>query len=452
MHRETVSEAFSFRPFRSDPAPPADVAMPREKIPVRQLQPGLYIELPLKWNEHPFLFSRFKLKAHSEIRLIQHLGLEEVWYYPEKSLAEPAPASQPQIETVAADDAAMREQWQEKNEHAEELRKRRLEIQRVEKQYNEVVGNVKELMSMMNASPVQAMEQATKMVGSIVATLKADKETLVHLMNANNLDDGLYYHVLNVSVLSLLLARELGVEDREQMMTLGLAGLLHDIGQTKLPSQLVRKTTPLTKPESDLYQRHIRYALEMIGLHAKLKLTVKPLLLTIIEQHHVLLDGSGYPDIPAEKMHPLAKILATVNHYDKLCNHVDPKQSMTPHEALSLMFSKNLAKFDKKTLQTLVKLLGIYPPGTVVQLSDESTGIVISLNRAELLKPRILLYSAEIPKDEAVIIDLSQHGDLSIRKSLRPAQLSKEMYEYLNPRERVSYFFALNKPAGTENL
>jgi hypothetical protein len=140
-----------------------------------------------------------------------------------------------------------------------------------------------------------------------------------------------------------------------------------------------------------------------------------------------------------------------VNYYDKLCNHVDPKQSMTPHEALSLMFSKQVAKFDKQTLQTLVKLLGIYPPGTVVQLSDDSVGIVISLNRSELLKPGVLIYSADIPKEEAVIIDLSRHTDLTIRKSLRPAQLSKEMFEYLNPRERVSYFFALNKPAGQEN-
>jgi len=316
----------------------------------------------------------------------------------------------------------------------------------VEKQYNEVVGNVKELMAMMTNAPVQAMTEATKMVGSIVATLQADKETLVHLMNANNLDDGLYYHVLNVSVLSLLLAREVGINDKEQMMTLGLAALLHDIGQVKLPAQILRKTTPLTKPESDLYERHVRHAIEMIGLHAKLKLTVKPMLLTIIEQHHILLDGSGYPNIAADKMLPLSKILATVNYYDKLCNHVDPKQSMTPHEALSLMFSKQVAKFDKQTLQTLVKLLGIYPPGTVVQLSDDSIGIVISLNRRELLKPGVLIYSAEVPKDEAVIIDLSRHTELTIRKSLRPAQLSKEMFEYLNPRERVSYFFALNKP------
>jgi HD-GYP domain-containing protein (c-di-GMP phosphodiesterase class II) len=427
--------------------------MPKEKISVHQLAPGLYIELPLKWNEHPFLFSRFKLKDKNEIKLIQQLGLKELWYYPEKSETAPSPAAAPNVSApVLADDTAMQAQWDEKKEHAENLRRRRSEIQRVEKQYNEVVGNVKELMSMMANSPVQAMEQASKMIGSIVATLQADKETLVHLMNANNLDDSLYYHVLNVSVLSLLLAREMGIQDKEQMMTLGLAALMHDIGQVKLPPQIVRKTGPLSKPESDLYERHVRYALEMIGQHAKLKLTVKPLLLTIIEQHHVMLDGSGYPaDVAPAKMLPLSKILATVNYYDKLCNHVDPKQSMTPHEALSLMFSKQVAKFDKLTLQTLVKLLGIYPPGTVVQLADDSIGIVISLNRKELLKPGVLIYSADIPKEEAVIIDLARHTDLTIRKSLRPAQLSKEMFEYLNPRERVSYFFALNKPGQESN-
>ncbi len=426
--------------------------MPKEKISVHQLQPGLYIELPLQWNEHPFLFARFKLKNSGEIKLIRQLGVEELWYYPEKSQTTPleAPAPGAAVATPEpADDSSMQALWQEKKEHAESLQLRRKEIQHVERQYNEVVGNVKDLMSKMAGTPVQAMNEAGKVVGSIVATLQADKETLVHLMNANNLDESLYYHVLNVSVLSLLLAREMGITDTEQMMTLGLAALLHDIGQIKLPPQLVRKATPLTKPESDLYERHVRFAAEMIGQHAKLKLTVKPVLLTVIEQHHVMLDGSGYPsNIVASKMLPLSKILATVNYYDKLCNHIDPKQSMTPHESLSLMFSKQVAKFDKTTLQTLVKLLGIYPPGTVVQLSDESIGIVISLNRKELLKPGVLIYSADIPKAEAVIVDLSQHTDLTIRKSLRPAQLSKEIFEYLNPRERVSYFFAVNKPDG----
>ena len=420
--------------------------MSRKSIPVRQLQPGLYIELPLRWNEHPFLLSKFRIKDAQQILLIRSLGVSEVWFYPEKSHAEPlAPETEPTPDPdVGATQQVLQQQWDEKKEQAARLSQRRQEIRRVEKQYGEVVGEVKDLMGKMSSSPVQAMNEAAKVVGSIVATLGADKEVLVHLMNANNLDDTLYYHVLNTSVLSLMVAREIGIGDKEQLMTLGLAALMHDMGHAKLPPQLLRKTVPLTKPEADLYARHVRFATEMINQYAKLKLTVKPTLLAIIEQHHVFLDRSGYPaDIDPAKMHPLAKILAIVNYYDELCNHNDPKQSLTPHEALSLMFSKQAAKFDKQILQALVKMLGIYPPGTVVQLSDESIGIVIYLNRKELLKPGVLVYSPEIPKSEAVIVDLTAQGDLSIRKSLRPAQLLPEEFEYLNPRERISYFFAL---------
>lgn len=143
------------------------------------------------------------------------------------------------------------------------------------------------------------------------------------------------------------------------------------------------------------------------------------------------------------KIHQLGRLLAVVNYYDELCNHNDPMQSMTPHEALSLMFSKQAAKFDKQSLQALVKMLGIYPPGTVVQLSDESFAIVIYLNRKDLLRPGVLIYSPDVPKQDSVIIDLSEQTELTIRKSLRPSQLTKDIFEYLSPRERISYFFAL---------
>jgi HD-GYP domain-containing protein (c-di-GMP phosphodiesterase class II) len=420
--------------------------MPRELLPVRQLQPGLYIELPLRWNEHPFLLSKFRIKDEQQVLLVRSLGLSEVWFYPEKSHTKPLPPETQVVPDadVATTQQALEQHWDEKKEQSRRLSQRRLEIQRVEKQYNEVVDEVKDLMGKMNNLPVQAMNEATKVVDSIVATLSADKEVLVHLMNANNLDDTMYYHALNTSVLSLLVAREIGISDKEQLMALGLAALLHDLGHAKLPPQLLRKTTPLTKPEAELYARHVRFATEMISQHAKLKLTVKPTVLAVIDQHHVFLDRSGYPaDVDPAKMHPLSKILAIVNYYDELCNHNDLKQCLPPHDALSLMFSKLAAKFDKQILQALVKMLGVYPPGSVVQLSDESIGIVIYLNRKELLKPGVLIYSAEIPKAEAVIVDLAEHADLSIRKSLRPAQLSAEVFEYLSPRERISYFFSL---------
>lgn len=417
--------------------------MSKEEIKVSQLQPGLFIELPLKWHEHPFLMAKFVIKNENQISIIRQLGLRKVWYFPDRSSVLPLPeeADAPEV----PDDAVKTEldaAWLEKQERARELEQRRRDIQKVEKQYDQTVNQVKSLMIRMNSLPAQAISEAGVVVDKIVNALLSDKETLIHLMNSNNPDDTLYYHVLNVSVLSLLLAREAGMPEK-LYSALGFAALMHDIGQIKIPPQIVRKTTALTKPEQDLYEQHVRHGFDMVKKFGE----SGPLVWDVVAQHHEFCDGTGYPKrLKGIDISELAKIVCIVNHYDKLCNHNDPRQSMTPHEALSLMFAKQGSKFDKKYLQLLVKLLGIYPPGTVVQLSDERLGMVISLNRTELLKPSILLYDPGVPKEEAVILDLAANGELSIQRSIKPVQLKPEVYAYLNPRERVSYFFKMAAP------
>ena len=92
---------------------PKDGAMSRESIPVRQLQPGLYIELPLRWNEHPFVLSKFRIKDAQQILLIRSLGLKDVWYYPEKSRVQPL---EPETEAIpdpdeAATQQVLQQQW-----------------------------------------------------------------------------------------------------------------------------------------------------------------------------------------------------------------------------------------------------------------------------------------------------------------------------------------------------
>ncbi|MDX5299077.1 MAG: DUF3391 domain-containing protein, partial [Gammaproteobacteria bacterium] len=370
--------------------------MNRETLNVSQLQPGLFIELPLKWHEHPFLFAKFEIKDAQQVAIIRQLGLKTVYYYPERSTTLPLPEEADAPPAPSENPVELNEAWKEKQAQAEALEKRRREVKKVEKQYNQVIGQVKSLMMRMNSLPAQAISEAGQVVDRIVEALLSDTETVIHLMNANDLDDTVYYHSLNVSVLSLLLAREAGMPEK-LYPTLGFAALMHDIGTIRIPQQIVRKTAPLTKPEQDYYEQHVRYGVEMVK---KFGQGTSQLVWDVIDQHHEFCDGSGYPNrLKGSEMNELAKIVALVNFYDKQCNHNDPRQSMTPHEALSLMFAKLGPKFEKKYLQLFVKLLGIYPPGTVVQLSDERVGMVISLNREELLKPSILLYDASIPKE-----------------------------------------------------
>ena len=246
----------------------------------------------------------------------------------------------------------------------------------------------------------------------------------------------MYFHSLNVTMLSLMMARDIGVPP-ESAQLLGLGALFHDIGCREIPDKILMKTEPLTQAERNYYELHCQYGWD-IGRALKLP----PAALTIIHEHHELADGSGYPrKLKGEQIDPLARIVAIANHYDELCNPVNVLNALTPHEALATMFAKLRGKFDAKLLQTFVRCLGVYPPGTVVQLSNDAIGMVITVNTAKPMKPMVLVYDHEIPKEEAILVNLDGEDGVNIAKAIRPAQLPREICNYLSPRRQVSYYF-----------
>ncbi|NQZ52124.1 MAG: HD family phosphohydrolase, partial [Moritella sp.] len=98
-------------------------------------------------------------------------------------------------------------------------------------------------------------------------------------------------------------------------------------------------------------------------------------------------------------------------------------------------------------LKLLVKVVGVYPPGSIVRLSNDQIGMVLSVNTNRLLYPNILIYDAEVPRAEAPIIDLEQL-ELTITGVIKPDKLPERVYEYLNPRSRISYYFESTKDNG----
>ena len=141
----------------------------------------------------------------------------------------------------------------------------------------------------------------------------------------------------------------------------------------------------------------------------------------------------------------LARIVAIANYYDELCNPFNLAHALTPHEALSMMFAKHRAKFDPRLLQMFIRCLGVYPPGTVVQLSNGMTGMVATVNTDRPMKPMVVVYDRDVPRLEAIMVDLDLETDLHIIKALRPGQVPPEVYVYLSPRKRISYYFDATK-------
>lgn len=416
--------------------------MSEQRISIDQARIGLFIRLD-DWMDHPFLFSSFKIRNEKQLKVLRSLGLKEVICLLEKSDTEPLPP--PRVDTPPTPpqpvDPEVEAMWQAKKARREQLARQREAFGRCEKKFTSGMATVKGLLRNLFAKPQESLEQAQALVTEMVDSLLAEKDVLIHLMNTKSGDEGAYYHALNVTMLSLMLAREAGFTAKE-MHDLGQGTLLHDIGKERVPSQILLKKTPWTAAERNFYQEHVVYGREMAA-----KLPGLPAgALEVIAMHHENLNGSGFPgQLAGASIGRFARIANIANTFDNYCNRVNPAESMIPSEALSFMFRKERDKYDPGLMQHFIRCLGVYPPGSVVKLNNDVIGLVVSVNSGQLLHPTILLYDAKVPKEEALLVNLADEPDLSVTATLRPASLPREVFEYLNPRSRISYYADADK-------
>ena len=130
-----------------------------------------------------------------------------------------------------------------------------------------------------------------------------------------------------------------------------------------------------------------------------------------------------------------------MNHYDGLCNPANRVDTLTPHEALSVLFAKEKAHFDPATLNAFIRMMGVYPPGSVVQLVNGLYALVVSVNSARPLRPKVIVHDPDALQGHGPVLDLESLPELGILRSLKPSQLPRAALDYLSPRQRIYYFF-----------
>ena len=408
------------------------------RIAVDRLRPGMYVRLELKWLDHPFPFNSFKIRDQKQLDTLLSLGLREVFYDPEKSDTEPLPpeACPTPTSTQPLMPEADRLALAEKKRRIERVSREREAIQRCEKKFVGAISAVKNLMRNLLARPEESVQAAHALIREMVESLLADHNVAIHLMNDKIAGEDVYYHSLNVAVLAMMLGRESGLT-AEEISLLGVGALFHDVGKSRIPDTVLLKTEPLNHAERALFQLHCHMGEEIAE-----QLGLAPEAIVIIAQHHETMNGKGYPHgLQGDKISRLARIVAIVNAYDNHCNRINPNDSITPHEALALMFSHERERYDNDLLKVFIKAMGVYPPGSIVQLSNEAVGMVVSVNSQQALRPSVLVYEPAVPKEEAIIYDLTDDPEIRIVECIRPNLLLREIYDYLSPRKRVTYYF-----------
>lgn len=413
------------------------------KITVDRLQPGLHIRLPVKWNEHPFLFNSFKIKDQEQIRLIKHLGIQHVFLNPGQSDTQPLPPvtntnpvdeQENEVESDINNEAD--KLWQEKQNRIEKLSAYRRRVISCEKEFERSLARMRAVMNKIRSRPMDAVDEAAQLVDDIVDKLLSDDSVTLHLMNGKSEFEDIYFHSLNVSVIAMMIGRAKGYP-AETIKEIAFASLFHDIGKIRIPTAIVRKQTPLTEPERNYLKMHTKYGLEISQNIKEFPDSAR----RVIEQHHELLDGSGYPQgLKGDEIDELAQVIAVANAFDNLCHPNVPSEQKIPYVALSHLYKNCKHIYNNENLNILVKFMGVFPPGTVVQLSNEMVGLVISVNANSLLYPNVLIYDPSVPRTQAPIIDLADK-DIKIVNAILPHKLPDKVREYLNPRSRISYFF-----------
>lgn len=410
-----------------------------------QLRVGLYVHIDLGWMDHPFTFNNFKIKDEEQIAEIRKLHLKQLRYDPLRSDCEPAVTAEAASQPAATESETAPPEADSEETSKQDTRQRRLKelnqaIQECEKKFDQASGAVRKIEREIHRSPPKTMEEAQVLVDAMVDSLLSEGEVVLYAMQPKPGAVDQYSHALNVTVLSLVLAKSLDMT-ADDARHLGIGAMFHDIGKSDIPDRVSKKTDPLTKAEMALMQQH-----PAMGANFGQRIGMPPEVIRILLQHHEHIDGSGYPSqLKQDQISALARIVVVANLYDNLCNPINPAQAMTPYEALSNMFAHQRSKCDPAILKLLIKCLGVYPPGSLVRLSNDVHAIVISINPSKPLRPFVLLHAPDVPRHTPLLIDLGEEPSLSITHCLRQGQLPQDALEYLKPASRINYFFDKEK-------
>lgn len=418
-------------------------------IDVQQLRIGMFIHLDGGWMSHPFPLSSFKIGSAAQIATIRSLGKQRIRWSPEKSDmdavdtlpagdppeaadTQPAAPLRPQLAVVETPEAV------ERRQRREALAAQRAALSLCENQFAEATRACKQVVDLAQSRPQDARAQSEALAQAFVNKMLGQQELCIRLLT-EAAGDKASLHSVNVAVISLLMGKTFGLST-EEMVDLGVGAMLHDIGKIELPDRVRHREEHFTAAESQFYQEHVAHGVtfaKKMGLSAGASL--------VIAQHHENADGSGFPlKLSSDRMTTGARIVALVNRYDNMCNPHVPSRALTPHEALSLLFAQGKNRYDTAILGAFIRMMGVYPPGSVVQLTDDRYAQVVSVNSSRPLKPRVMVHDPRISRDEALVLNLENEPRLGIRRSLKPQALPRESLDYLSPRQRVAYFFEVD--------
>lgn len=310
----------------------------------------------------------------------------------------------------------------------------RIVLKSAKQVYNKAVDTVKGLLHEARLGKIPNSDKAIQMINEITEKVIEEKPAMLGLTMIKNYDEYLFNHSVNVSVLSISLAESVDVP-KEDLQDIGLAGLLHDIGKTATPIEIIRKPGKLNPEEWEAMKMH---PVKSAEIARKMK-GISELTSRLIYEHHVNYDMKGYPKLPeGQGIHPYTKIIEVADCYDAMTTLRPYQKQFTPKEALEIMQNIVGKVVDPQYYESFVRMIGIYPIGTLVRLDNNEIALIMEAKVEDELKPKIKIIldrdGNHLPRP--LVIDLesdgrgSAVGPVKIVSTVDPLLLNVDIAEY----------------------
>ncbi|WP_245690213.1 HD-GYP domain-containing protein [Sporolituus thermophilus] len=227
------------------------------------------------------------------------------------------------------------------------------------------------------------LTELQQVITQVVCELSAREYVLIYLNDIQIKSEYLFMHSVNVGLFAIAIGMAMGLEE-EELILLGMGGLLHDYGKTRVPPQILNKNGPLSWKEFCQVKEHAAIGYNLLRLEERLDHRVKLMAL----QHHERCDGRGYPwGITGSEIHPLAKIVAVADVYDALTTDRVYRPRMEPYQAIAIINQGIGSQFDEVVVRAFNQVAVPYNIGNVVTLDNGLRGAVIRINTSQPARP-----------------------------------------------------------------
>lgn len=353
----------------------------------KDLKLGTYVaDIGKSWFNHPWKTKSKVITTPQEIQELLDYGITEVYIDPEKNQPELDLTAVSTPKAAPAQPVATPPSKDTSKSAPQVLTEVEEELPKASKAYTKALDTSKALIAACRMNKKIEINIVKENINDLVESVSRNHDALIALINLRQFDDYTYTHSLNVSVLAISTGKAMGLSD-DELQLLGLGCMFHDLGKTRIPAYILNKPGKLSDNEFEVMRNHAALGSKII---AEQKLQVDDLVYKIARHHHERMDGSGYPDkLKGTSIPSLVTICALSDVYDALTADRVYHKGRHPCDAMKLIYGLRDTHFPAEWVDRFVQSVGIYPPGTVVQLNTEQIAVVMDINQTALSSPQV---------------------------------------------------------------